>query len=261
MEYTIPISINSSATLGATLISEGKDKFTISNQNGLFEIPREAKVATVELNNATVWNTIYNISSNKQNNKFRFTELGTDYDVTFSDGLYDLSALNTALNRELTAQGLASGIVTLQGDDATQKVVVIWTTLTQSIDFTIADSCRTILGFDSAVYSSGAVTPGYTIAPNSALFNLIDYYLINSDLVTDGIMINGKYQSVISKMPIQAPVGSQSVYIPYNPIKTDISNRIGTVIQKMYCYITDQNGGELELTDDWSFDIIVRYQL
>lgn len=271
MEHEIPLIISSDPANGASNLSPGGDRFEIILPRPI-KIPKEAKKATVEVNSASVWNSVYNISAKQGNNEFVYIE-GTPvaeapyaavqvYTVTIDDGLYDLDLLATAINRSLISQGLDSGVIKFIGDDATQKVIIEFTKADQQIDFTGANSCRELLGFEAQLYPPLPTTgAGYVVGDNVANFNKIDYYLLATDLAGYGIGIGGSYRSIVAKMLITSPIGSQTVYQPVNPPRIPIYSQIGEEITRLNCWITDQRGQSLELADYWSMDLIIRYSL
>lgn len=260
-EHQIPLILSSATSNGAINKSPGGDFFEVILQRPV-SIPKQAKTATIELNQSTVWNTVYNISTARTNNQFRITTDGSTFTIVIPDGLYTLGQLEDTIDRELVNQGIGTGALQLIGDEATQKVILSFTKAAQQIDFTVANSCRAILGFDSALYPPAPTAAATNVlAPNLAQFNLIDYYLLRCDIVGNGININGQYKGVIAKMLISSPPGSQSINQPVNPVRVPIYSRIGQEISRIQCRITDQAGDPLQLTDDWSMDTIIRYTL
>jgi hypothetical protein len=98
-------------------------------------------------------------------------------------------------------------------------------------------------------------------APNTAQFDSIDYYLLYSDLVGYGIPVNDQFDSMISKMLITSPPGSQTTFYPSNPIQVSIASQIGQDITRISVWITDQKNDALELIDDYSVDLVIRYTM
>jgi hypothetical protein len=154
--HQIPIILSSASENGARNISPGKDRFEVLLDRPI-KIPANAKTATIELNQASVWNSVRNISVKRSNNTFVYREeidvnTYNSYPVTIDDGLYDLDQLSAAINRQLVNPGLDSDIITFNGDDATQKVIVRFSKKWQQIDLRASDSCSEILGFKKDLY-------------------------------------------------------------------------------------------------------------
>jgi len=263
-EHQIPIILSSAPENGARNITPGRDRFEVLLDRPI-RIPEKAKKATIELNSSSVWNTIRNLSAKRGNNTFTYVDTDeygapVPHVVIIPDGLYDLTQLGAAINRELVNQGLDSDVFTFTGDQATQKVVVQFTKAGQQIDLSSPNSCSELLGFEKALYPPALTTkPVYVIAPNTANFDAIDYWLLHTDLVGYGVPINGQYDSIISKMLITAPPGSQVTFYPPNPVHVPIYSRVGEDITRISVWISDQSGGALELIDDFSIDMIIRY--
>ena len=112
----IPLLLSSSTAAGAFNVSTGVDKFDVSFENEI-KIPQHARNITVEVANASIWHTAYNISAALANNLFYLDVSGDAvYTVNIPDGLYDLSSLANAINLSLVNQNLASNIITFTAD-------------------------------------------------------------------------------------------------------------------------------------------------
>jgi len=97
------------------------------------------------------------------------------------------------------------------------------------IDFTQANTIRTILGFNSQLVPAA---PSTVVGENyessvEAVFNRINFFYIRSSLVNNGLPINGVSGNIISQIPITAPPGSQINYSPQNVIAIEARNLIG----------------------------------
>ena len=225
-------------------------------------IPKAATKATLEINSASIWNSVYIVSRQHENNKFCLVLNGTSHEVTIDDGLYDVDLLGTTIKRELFKLGVPMDTLGFQADTATQKVIIVFGTAGAQVDFSVNNSCSLIMGFEKALYPTDPTTEAsYITAPHVAKFNSIDYYLLGCDLAGMGIGIGGNYRSIIGKVLITAPIGHQTVYQPTHPMRIPIYSRIGDSISSISAWITDQKGNSLELPDHWSMDLIIRYTL
>jgi hypothetical protein len=259
----IPILISSSTSAGAYNVSSGHNKFDVTFQDEV-KIPQHARNITVEVANASIWNTAFNISTALNNNYFYLDVSGDQvYRVLIPDGLYDLSTLANAINISLVNSNLPSNIITFTADNATQKVIINFTVAGLRLDFTQNDTCRDILGFNDAYAPAVYTTDNISIYGNStAGFNLVDYFLIHSSIVSGGLSINGTKSSVVSRILIDASPGSQIVYFPHIAIKVPAQNLANSTIHFAHSWLTDQNNKDIDLNgEDWSYTIVIRFQL
>ena len=176
----IPLFLDSSAEAGSFNISPNGDRFTIQFDRPIM-IPSNSTTATIELNQSSVWNTTYNISTANNNNQIGLVISGTPVVLEIQDGLYDIETLSSALDRALVAQGLSAGLIKLTGDFASQRVIVEFTAANQQLDFTVANSCNVVLGFDTAIYPTVPSTGNqFEVAPNVAQLNVLEYFILHT---------------------------------------------------------------------------------
>jgi len=255
----IPIFFDSSPESGAYNITPNRDRFTVQFERPI-EIPAEARNPTIELNQANVWNTVYNISAANNNNQFGLILNGVPVVVEIQDGLYDIESLEDAVDRGLTNIGLTAGLVRFTGDNASQRVIVEFTAAGQQIDFTVSNACNTVLGFETQIYPTLPTTGNqYIVAPNVANLNVLEYFILHTDIVGTGISINGVFRNVIGKVLLTSDPGYLITYQPYNPIQVPINNQIGNSISQVVCWITDHKNKPIQMNDNWSMDLIIRY--
>lgn len=262
--YEIPLLVSSSEDAGAYNVNSNRSRFDVDLPQEI-KIPRDAKNVTVHVSDATLWYVPFNISTALGNNKFALDVQGDQvYTVTIPDGLYDLSSVAHAINVGLVNQGLASGIITFVGDAASQKVVINYTAAGLRVDFTVANSCRLIMGFNSAVSPAAYTTGPFSVYGDiEAAFNTIDYFLIHSDIVLGGIPNNGKSTSVIARILINGAPGTQLIFEPQNPIKIPSQRLAGSTISRIHMWVTNQDGvtqPEFQ-NENFSALIVISYQL
>ena len=105
------------------------------------------------------------------------------------------------------------------------------------IDFAVENSLRTVLGFDAKIYKGG----------RHESENLIDMsvnsILVHCDII-DTSRVNGIEAPVIYNFIPNAVPAYKIVITPKNLIYAPITLN---VISHMTCWLTDQNGGELDL--------------
>ena len=135
---------------GAVNVSTDGSSFSVQLNNPV-TIPAEAVYATLEVVQANVWWTVFNISAAHKNNKLHFYTDYTSPDggvppsspnfiITIEDGLYGREELQSVLARELSNLALPTNLFTLTGDASTQKTILSFNyDAAVSIDFTQPD--------------------------------------------------------------------------------------------------------------------------
>lgn len=260
----INIVASSDPANGSINLSADGSTFDVNYSPALM-IPRNAKNVTVSAESALIWWTIPNIE-NGVNNQFSITDDGTGSGTAYSgtisipQGLYDLIGLAEAIEREIVNDGATQNIITFSSDSSTQKVQIKANYQGISIDFTIANSIREIIGFDSQVLgpSVGIIT---WLADNTASFNTVNSLLLHSNIISDGIRINNKYSQTLAQVTIDKRPGSQLVYTPYSPVKISSDNLIGSSISRLRFWMTSENPDTLVNTggEYWSVSILIKY--
>ncbi|MCP4337738.1 MAG: hypothetical protein GY799_02360 [Desulfobulbaceae bacterium] len=258
--YEIPIIASSSEAAGAKNVLLDGSSFEILLQQPII-MPHNLGNCTIQVDEATVWWTIPNISAALGNNMFYFTHLATPYPITIPDGLYSVSDLNNAVDRELVAASGLSGLVTFAADNATQKVEIIINQAGSIIDFTPLDTFRDIIGFDSQIIP--LTTGSYSqLGDNVAAFNTIEYFLLHCDIVGQGIRTNDTYSQTIAQILIDVKPGSQIVSREFNPPKSEALHLAGQTIDRIKFWLTDQNNVEVNTHDEvFGCRMIIKYTL
>ncbi len=269
LKKQIDFIVSSNPLNGALNLSSDGSTFNVQYEEPL-TIPKEAKNVTVEVQNAEIWWTVPNVITG-ENDKFRLIDTnagsnpsGTAYTgtVTIPEGLYDLSALSNTLETLLVNAGSAQGTFTLSADEATQKVQIIFNNTGVSIDFTIANSCRDLLGWTSVVVGPHDPVPYTDTAPNIASFNQINYFLIHSDLVDRGLRYNNKYSQIMTQVLIDVSPGSQITYTPQWPAVTDGSHLRGAKRNYFRYWLTDDQDRLVNTASEyWSARIVIKYYI
>lgn len=276
IEHSHSLFFNSNPASGAVSLGNEGDKFMVQLFNPM-SIPKECLYATVEVVSAKVWNTSPNIHEMYKNNELYFSYSGSDYNITFPNGLYGIEELNEYLTIKFDEMGLpineeqANGNITkilfeIVENESIQKVGIRMNYAGISIDFTQNNTIREIVGFNSRVLITpvdinGNSNPGsQEIGDNFAQFNRIDNYYIKSNLVSAGIPQNRVGTGILTEIPINVRPGSLINYAPNNPLRIDASELIGLHKQNLEFTLVDQlerpvsTGGNF-----WSFTMTIRY--
>lgn len=232
MVFTIPheisMIISSDPENGATNLQDNGSYFEVKLEEGI-RISREALNVSIKVEEASIWWTIPNVETGK-NDILHVTgpntsDVITTFDITIPQGLYDLNLLNLTIERQLKDAGAKTSpnsLITLLNNNSTQKVELDCNYSSVSIDFTHNDSISHLLGFEKQIYNASV-----NIAPNIAKFNDINYFIIHSDITSQGIRFNGTYTQSLTQVLIDVSPGNQILNRPYHPAKVDCSNLRG----------------------------------
>jgi len=130
--------------------------FSVSLSSPL-RIPRDAVDVKMGVIQAAIWNTSPNIAASFGNNNFTFTTsvapAGT-HSITIPDGLYSVAALDSYLSSQFVNLGYPSNLITIGGNDATGQSTLTFLTNGDSVDFTVATSVASLMGFNAAVLTA-----------------------------------------------------------------------------------------------------------
>ena len=264
-EYNILIS--SDPTNGAKNITSDGSSFSINLEDGL-KIPADAKNVTIEVQESTIWWTSPNIFTGI-NDKLYITapreldDVLTVYVITIPQGLYNLTALNESVLRELENAGAKitpDPVINLLADEATSKVEVRYNYVGIEIDFTQVDTFRDILGYNSQILGPNVTAPLIYLADNNAAFNTINSFLIHSDLVTQGLRINNNFNQALAQVQIDVRPGSQIVSKPFNPAKINAKHLAGATRTTMRFWLTDETNNLVNTNSEyWTARIVIKY--
>ena len=250
-------------------VSADGSQFTVVMDTPI-SLPQGAMSATLSVSQASIWNTSYNISAAFGNNVFAFQSVFAPgvgplvpiaYSILIPDGLYSLSGFNAYLSTQFVNLRLPSNLITVNGDDATQKTIITFLLAGDQVDFAATNSVRGILGFDARLAPVTAQPAGYNeFSDEPANFNRVNSYLITSNFVSQGIPVNSIGQGIIAQIPITVPPGSQINYQPRNPIPVDASELVGVGKNAFTFSLVDQN---LRATptagETWNFVLVLNY--
>lgn len=222
---------SSDPSSGATNIQFNGSKFTIYNTSDPFYVGSStSRDCTVEVIQASVWNSQPNISAEYDNNRFVVYDNKSQsrrIDITVPPGQYDVmalvsqldlqwtnySAVDTATNTLFTPSETFQNTFSISGSDSTQRISIQFTSSNPDlvIDWDLS-TLRKILGFTTASLGRPSVLNGSLVGDTTASFNTINSYHLHSDLVSQGIAVNGINGSTIAIIPITALPGNLVVY-------------------------------------------------
>ena len=275
LKNVIDFQISSDPALGALSKSADGSSFSINlNENGL-GIPRRAQSVTLEVLGAEMWYNTSNITT--RNNQIGITSGGITRNVSIEPGLYSIDTLQGGFERAIKAtldtvlinslfylvNNVSTCYITFVGNQALNKVEInITTTVSNTInlDFTINNSMAGLLGFDNTFYQ---ITPNTTITLiglNTPVFNSFNYYLIQSNMVSNGIRINATYQNIIAKIKVTCSPNQQNIYDPVNPVVNLTPELAGDVRKQFRFTLLDSNLNFVDTKGElWSATLRLTY--
>ena len=274
LEKELSYIFSSDPANGAKNVSADGSSFSVQLNEPIM-IPAEAISATLEVQSANIWWVVPNISEALGNNKlYLHSEYVPtdrvlpgeypDYTFTIPDGLYDLDTLSEAISRQYASMGLPANLITLTADDSTQKVVLTLNYIDPTwLDFTQANTFREILGFDARLAPTSPQITGYhELGDNIARFNTISSFLINSDIISNGIPVNSTSAGTIADVLIDVLPGSLINYTPVVTVKSNANELIGKAKNFFSFRLTDQTRNIVNTNGEYyNFTVIIKYYI
>jgi hypothetical protein len=267
---TLDALFSSNPNAGAEVDPNSKGaRFTVTLDNAI-EIPYDAFNVTVECVEATIWYTYPNITD--ANNSFSFTYLDpvTVLPVTtliqLDTGLYSYLQINEAVKRILFAGGHPTTMFLITADVPTGRIVIEMYDESVTLDFSVNNSLGPLLAFDDAVLvaepTASNLHPTVFYAPTTAKIKHFDYYLIHCDIVDDGLRINNAFNQILTTVLVDKGPGSQLIHRPFEPVKVNSDQLIGTSRTRIECWLTDNNDVLVDTFNEyWDFRIKISYSI
>jgi hypothetical protein len=157
--------------------------------------------------------------------------------------------------------GGPADVVSITGNASTQKIVLTFPYIGSYADFTLANNCRGILGFDSRRVPLAPTTIANESidADNIAKFNNIENFLIKTDLVIGSIPTNRISDQTLALIPLSSRPGSQINFNPLNPSRVSAENLKGSGKNSATFRLTNEVGAPAVNGFDYSLTILFRY--
>ena len=182
-----------------------------------------------------------NINTSNNHVKISFDEGKTWLDVYIPVGCYEIKAINTELQRfivQKTGDKKAETRIVLSPNPNTLRCMLEVLDAKCQANFDENDSLCTVLGFERKAYTAGRHESEYIV--NILSVNSI---LVHCDVI-ESSRLNGIKASVIYTFFPDATPGDKIISIPRHLIYIPLTLN---VISRMTCWVTDQNGKELDL--------------
>lgn len=246
MTESIPINLNSAMAKNGT-----PTNFTYELGSSIYLNPQNRYL--IYLKKFLFYNSVKNITAEKNNNKIKYFDGFEWITFTFEDGAYNIDDMNRALyeyfqdlNWLYDVGGVPTSPIYFEPFAAIDKIRVNLKP-GYKIDFSVGRFCDRI-GF----YDTDLITVTQT-GRKTADITDHDNILIHCSL-TSNTITNGYRSDVIENVPITVPPGSQQVYEPKNITYCLINT---SNISSIQMRITDQEGTEIKLDDAVSYDMSI----
>ena len=235
-----------------TLFFDSKHSFGRSEDfTTYFNPPLELKQNSnyqVSLIAATLWHSWRNITS--ENNKFKYNNGTTWKTLTIPLGAYNITDIDEIIKRLMKVNGDFDNsdtdnpkyYISIEANYNTFKSIIQLSN-GYKVDFTIPNTFRDILGFDSKIIQNN----GHNDSDRVVNITDVESLQINCDLITDSY-VNGSTSSVIYAFSPSQPPGYLINLHPSQKLKFTISRR--GLINSVRFYITNQSGKLVDLNNE-----------
>lgn len=230
----ISIILDSNPATGAIERTADGSAFSVQLNEPLM-IPSNAINPILDVEESAIWYSSPNIfsSGTKQNNGFQIRDLNvgpTNYNLTIPSGLYSVITIQNAMNYAIQqALGITTNVIQLVSNESLGKIEMILASGFE-LDFIAPSSLGPILGFQTGItYVSGTVNVGQF----TPVINSVNFYLVQCDLVSDGIRFNNQYRQIIESVLIDVPPRDLIITRPFNPPTIDLSMLAGNPRSKI----------------------------
>lgn len=255
--------MSSNAQLGAINKNSLGSSFQI-NFESPYTYDAKAKSILMEVLEVECFFNQPNVSVAINNYRFEIKALNganvlTTVVISIPDGLYDPSSLNSALQTELSNNGIQLNQIVFEGNQATNKIDIVLNSAGAEINFNnnswhgMAD----LLGFDYIAYT--AVLAGVVFSSTrDPTFNKLQYFLITSNITSNGTVFNGRSTSIISRVLITGSANFQLINEPQHPYSHDLTYMKGRTIKSLTFELRDDL---LNLVETRGENFSLRYRL
>jgi len=218
----ISLILDSNPSNGAVSRTADGSTFEVQFQEPLL-IPANAINPTLDVEESNIWYSQPNVfsSGTEQNNLFQFN--GVPLQVP--DGIYTVSSLQDAMNRAIDLNPITTGNTINLIFNQSTGLLELDLNAGNTLLFPINDSLGPLTGFDTNVLYTAILNPNISQAVPT--FNNINYYLVQCDLVNEGIRFNNLYRNIVEVSLIDVPPRSLIIHRPFNPPTIPIDNLIG----------------------------------
>ena len=213
------------------------------------------------LHDGSITNFFVNIITGTNDTFFYTDNIGVPdkFAVVIQSGDYSVSELSDAINLGVVNNGHTSGLITLQADYSTGKVIMSITLAGYMVYFKPNVSPYTLLGFLSAeTVPNGALTTGtYSqYSDNQATFDAVQAINIKTSL-TNNSLFSGSQSSIIATITPNVDIGSIQRFEPINLIWIDAFELSGSTVNAITISLTNQNDLPVDMSTDFVVTLLI----
>jgi len=212
-----------------------------------------SKKYAMALVNLETYYSFPNIDATNNNFRYSSDNGATWFNIDVPEGLYEIVDINEYIQRIMKENSHYNSAadqyhITLEPNNNTGKSVLNIAT-NYTVDFTTANSIRTLLGFNAQVYAAG-----YNESEKLVDIMAVSSLRITSDII-DSSYSNGLTENFIySFFPTVGP-GNKIIETPVNLIYLPINTH---TISSMETKLVDQNGKLINLRED---ELSIRFHI
>lgn len=199
------------------------------------------------------YNSFPNIDSSNNNFRYSSNNGTTWFNFEIPEGSYEITDINEHIQRIMKERGHYNAsaeeyCITLGSNNNTLKAVLEIAT-NYKVDFTTANSIRTVLGFKAQVYTSG-----YHESANIVNIMNVSSLRITSDVIGSSYS-NGSTENIIFSFFPNVGPGYKIIETPVNLIYLPITTN---TISQMETKLVDQNGELINLRGE---ELSIRFHI
>jgi hypothetical protein len=208
----ISVILDSNPANGAINRSADGSTFEVQFQDPLI-IPKNAINPTLDVEESNIWYTQPNVfdSGVEQNNQFEFNAVL----LSVPAGIYTVSSLESAMNRSIDENPITIGNTLSLIFNQSTGLLELTLNAGNTLLFPINNSLGALTGFDTNVLYTAVLNPN--ISQSVPTFNNINYYLVQCDLVNQGVRFNNLYRNIIEVSLIDVPPRDLIIHRPFHP--------------------------------------------
>jgi hypothetical protein len=220
--------------------------------NPLIELNKDKKYE-MALVNLETYHSFPNIDSTNNNLRYSPDNGETWFDINIPEGSYEIVDINEHVQRVLKEEGHYNTEknehrITIQANNNTLKSVLDINT-NYKVDFTTENSIRSVLGFESQIYSEG-----YNESENIVNIVSVNSLRVTSDIIGSSYS-NGSTENIIYSFFPNVGPGYKIIEVPVNLVYLPLTL---STIATMETKLTDQDGKLINLRGE---ELSIRFQI
>jgi hypothetical protein len=220
--------------------------------NPLIELNKDKKYE-MALVNLETYHSFPNIDSTNNNFKYSADNGQTWFNINIPEGSYEIVDLNETIQRLMKEDGHYDTAenayhITIQANNNTLKSVLDIDT-NYKVHFTTENSMKSVLGFESQIYSEG-----YNESENIVNIVSVNSLRVTSDIIGSSYS-NGSTENIIYSFFPNVGPGYKIIEVPVNLVYLPLTL---STISTMETKLIDQNGKLINLRGE---ELSIRFQI